>query len=364
VRSYAVYLPSSYDGERPHPALVLLDARQGAMEPLEAFRPAAERFGWVLLSSWDSFSDGDAWPSVEAARAMHRDALARYRLDPRRVAIGGFSGTARLATWLALTEPQAWYAVVAAGAGFSETVKPAAELPFGWFATVGDRDFNSREVLAVERELVRFGAPHRVETFAAGHRWPPEALGHEALGWLELFAMRRQLRPADEPLAAELWQALLERAAAAESAANWLAAERLYRAAVADFAGLRDTAAAAAALARLEGSRELRAAARDDERLAQREQELVAAARQALGGIDPRRVTARQLHGRLGVDRLWKVARSEDPAEAAMGWRVLTALGGQLGSYLPTAAEARGDRELAELYRATAALLREGAPQG
>ena len=358
--SYAAYLPSSYDGERPHPALMLLDARQGAMVPLDRFRLAAERFGWVLLSSWDSFSDGEPWPTIEAARAMRHDALARYAIDPGRVAIAGFSGTARLASWLGRTEREPFLAVVAAGAGFAETIRPAADLPYGWFATAGDRDFNYREVLGVAGELQRLGVDHHVETFAGGHDWPPSKLAEEAIAWLELLAMRRGRRPVDEALVAALWEHGVARAAAAEAAGDWLGAARLHRQLAADFAGLRDTGAATAALARVEGSREHRAAVRADARLAEREAELIRAAQGGLRGLDPARVEPRQVVARVGGERLWKLAQSADAAEAAMARRVLAAVAGQLGSYLPTAAEARGDRALAELYRAAAALLREG----
>lgn len=360
AHTYAVFLPGSYDGERPHPALLLLDARQGALEPLERFRPAAERFGWVLLSSWDSFSDGEPWPTIEAARAMRRDALARYAIDPGRVAIAGFSGTARLASWLARTEREPFLAVVAAGAGFAETIRPAADLPFGWFATAGDRDFNYREVLAVAGELARLGVDHHLETFAGGHDWPAPQVAEEALAWLELLAMRRGKRPPDAALVAALWEHGHRRAAAAEAAGDWLGAARLTRQLAADFAGLRDTGPAAAELSRLEGSRDYRAAARADARLAEREAELIRSAQAALRGLDPAKVEPRQVAARVGGDRLWKLARSHDPAEAAMAHRVLAAVVGQLGSYLPSAAEARGDRALAELYRAAAALLRAG----
>jgi predicted esterase len=356
--AYQVFLPSSYDGERPHPAILLLDARKGAGVPIAAYHDAAERYGWVLLSSWDSFSDGDPWPTVEAVRAVGPHALTHYRIDPERIAIAGFSGTARIASWIAASEPRPFLAVVAAGAGFAETVQATAELPFPWIATIGDRDFNYREVLARESELRGFSLPHAVEVFAGPHRWPPAEVTPAVFQWLELLAMRRGKRPADAALVAQWWEERLARAAAAEAASDPLLAERLYRGLVADFAGLRDTTAASDALARVVAAPAHAAAVRDDARLAERERDLIRGAQRVLAGLDLSETTPRGLASRLGGDKLRKLARSDDPVEAALGYRVLSALVGQVGFYLPTDAERRGNPRLADLLRKTAAVLR------
>ena len=56
-QSYALYLPSTYTSDRFWPVLYMLDARGNALVPLERFREAAERFGWILVSSYNSRSD-------------------------------------------------------------------------------------------------------------------------------------------------------------------------------------------------------------------------------------------------------------------------------------------------------------------
>src|SRR5947208_9829074 len=57
--SYALYLPSSWTAEKSWPVLILLDPGGRATVPVERFRAAAERRGWVVMSSYDT-RNGDS----------------------------------------------------------------------------------------------------------------------------------------------------------------------------------------------------------------------------------------------------------------------------------------------------------------
>ena len=96
-QSYALYLPSTYTPDRLWPVLYMLDARNNALVPIERFRAAAERFGWILVSSYNSRSDTRDDPNSAAMTAMWNDAVARFSIDGRRVYVTGFSGGARAA---------------------------------------------------------------------------------------------------------------------------------------------------------------------------------------------------------------------------------------------------------------------------
>ena len=54
---YTVYLPSTFDKDKPAPILFILDYRGRARVAAEVFIPAAERFGWILMSSSNTTSD-------------------------------------------------------------------------------------------------------------------------------------------------------------------------------------------------------------------------------------------------------------------------------------------------------------------
>src|SRR3990170_864328 len=118
-QSYAVYVPSTFDGHTPAPVLFIMDYRGRARTAAEVFVPAAERFGWILLSSNRTASDESPALALVALRAMWTDAHDLFPVDERRRYLAGLSGTARVATWLATRLPGTVAGVIGAAAGFT-----------------------------------------------------------------------------------------------------------------------------------------------------------------------------------------------------------------------------------------------------
>lgn len=81
-RSYALYLPSAFRPDRRWPVMILMDPRGRALVPLELFRPAAEDLGYVLVSSYDTASDGPREPNILALRALLPEIEARFSPAP------------------------------------------------------------------------------------------------------------------------------------------------------------------------------------------------------------------------------------------------------------------------------------------
>jgi predicted esterase len=363
-QSYALYLPSSYSRERRWPILYLLDARGRATRPVERFRAAAEKYGWILASSRQSRSDTKDDPNTPALRAMWADTHARLSIDDARVYLAGFSGTARAVVALALQAPAAVAGVIGCGAGWPEELEPAAPRPFPYFGTAGDRDFNYVEMRALETALASTRSPQRIAYFSGGHDWPPPTVAADAAGWMELQAMKSGGRARDDALVAELYaaglaraNALLAKGAAAEA---WLAYAHLAD----DFRTLADVAAAAEKARALGGTAEVRkalaeAADRDD-----REREAVRSmARRlhaALSAPDPPLPAA--LAAELGVADLKRRAASGSSADRAAAERILASLRVQVTFYLPEELAARGDRVRARLCLALAAEIDPGDP--
>ena len=73
-----------------------MDPRGRALVPLSLFKDAAERLGYILLSSYNTVSDGAAEPNVRALDAMLQEAQEHFAVDERRIYLAGFSGTARM----------------------------------------------------------------------------------------------------------------------------------------------------------------------------------------------------------------------------------------------------------------------------
>ncbi|MFN8573328.1 MAG: hypothetical protein U0132_14845 [Gemmatimonadaceae bacterium] len=252
--TYAAYLPSRYTSDRRWPLLILLDPRGRAAIPLELFREPAERLGYVVLSSFDSQSDGLRAPNDMALDAMLEDAQRYLAVDTKRIYLVGFSGTARFAWDVSEQFPGALAGILGFGAGTPGDKRWLAQhvrgAPFDYYGSVGNLDPNYAEMRQLEHDLTDAAIPFRIEGFEGPHTWPPAALCRRALEWMELRAMRRGLRTVDAPWIDSLARARRSEFPAAGPTAT-VAAWRARRAWLADFGGSPDSAQVAAEVSRL-----------------------------------------------------------------------------------------------------------------
>ncbi len=262
-QSYALYLPSNYSTARTWPILYAFDPSGRGHIPVERFREAAEKYGWIVVGSNNS-RNGPLAPSVEAARAVWADTRARFAIDDRRLYSTGFSGGARQAVRLNQLCQNCLAGVIASGAGFPPDVQPSASFRFALYGMAGTDDFNFFEMKLLDAQLERLGYTHRLEIFDGPHSWPPVAVGTKAVEWMEIQAMREGRRARDEKLIDELWKKVLVKAAEDEAAGRIYNIYLAYHSLAKDFEGLRETNAAREKASRLRETKEVKKA-QDDE---------------------------------------------------------------------------------------------------
>jgi hypothetical protein len=241
TQAYALFLPPGYTTTRRWPIVFVLDPRGRALLALELFRPAAERLGFVIMSSYNSLSDGPPEPNVRAINAMIGSAQTRLAVDTRRFYLAGFSGTARASVNFALELRHHVAGVLADGAsvGFSPDgieVVFAGDSTFGYFAATGEDDFNHEEVRAAAERLRLSRVPYRLEVFAGPHSWPPSDVCGRALEWFQLRAMTSGLAAPDSAWLRERLSADVARAETLEKAGRWDDAQRQFREIAQDYA--------------------------------------------------------------------------------------------------------------------------------
>lgn len=254
AQAYAVYLPPEYKLDAQFPVLVLMDPRGRAMEALQIFRPGAERFGYIVVSSYGTRSDAtEGDPTGDALRAILPDLGPRFAIDNKRLYLAGFSGTARL-TWM---YSESLKDNLAGLVGFGASTQKGFEGPYlvPFFGGAGTTDFNYDEVWSLDATLDGAGIPHRIRYYAGGHSWPPPEVASEALAWMEIQAMKDGKRKKDDALVRTLHE---EGMARAESTGDPWQKARLYGEIATDFEGLVDVSAAAAQAAKLESSDEVK----------------------------------------------------------------------------------------------------------
>lgn len=188
TQTYTLYLPSSYSADRTWPLLFVFDPRGRGTMAATLFRGAAERHGWIVVSSNNTQSDGEWEPNRRAVAAMWPDVLAAYPVDERRIYAAGFSGGASLAWVLASNGAPLAGIIASGGPDLPETPIPKA--PLSWFAAAGRADFNYLDVRRTADRMERAGLRVRLEHFDAAHQWLSRELADRALAWFEALAIK------------------------------------------------------------------------------------------------------------------------------------------------------------------------------
>lgn len=273
TQTYTLYLPPGYTPQRAWPALLIFDPRGRSVRAAEIFRAGAETYGWILLSSNDTRSDGPWEPNVKAVQAMVPELGRRWAVDPRRVYAAGFSGGAHVAWLLGIQSAAAGEEGLAGVIASGGRVGPpwmVEGISFASFGAAGRTDFNFQGMHQVDAHFASRGVPHRLEIFAGPHRWLPADLAFEAMGWLEVVAMKQGRRPADPHLVASRLAADLEGARDLAAGGELLRAAARYEAVLRTYEGLGEVLGEDVWRGSVPGPAELAGARRDLEALRQR----------------------------------------------------------------------------------------------
>jgi hypothetical protein len=242
-QSYALYLPPNYTTDRRWPVIYAFDPAARGMRPVERFKDAAEKYGYIIVGSNNSRNFPDR-PLSEIINAMFDDTQTRFSIDQNRVYTAGMSGGARVAGLVAQSLAQSpgggAAGVILCGAGFSEAKQPEKPLPFPVFGVAGVEDFNWIELRQLHKTLDSIGSANRFVTFDGDHTWAPPDFCLTAVEWMELQAMKSGRRERDDKLIAGLFDKLAGEARADESAKRVYEAFLKYEAIAKDFKGLRE----------------------------------------------------------------------------------------------------------------------------
>jgi predicted esterase len=184
-----IYVPAVYRAERPAPLMLMLHGAGGnARHSIPLLQRFADRDGLILLvpdsrgQTWDVINGGYGQDVAYIDRALEQT-FSRYRIDPARLAIGGFSDGASYALSLGATNGDLFTHLVAFSPGFmspaSEHGSPAV------FISHGTRDA-VLPIAACSRKIVprvkRAGYKVRYREFDGAHTVPAD-IAVEAIDW-------------------------------------------------------------------------------------------------------------------------------------------------------------------------------------
>jgi phospholipase/carboxylesterase len=187
-----IYIPPTYDASRPSPLLVLLHgAGQSAKEftrgPLSEIFDK-DRIVVVIpdsrMPTWDMIYGGEYGPDVRFLDRALTLAFTKVRIDPKRIALGGFSDGATYALSLGITNANFFSSVLAFSPGFVKpavkTGKPRIFIGHGTQDEILPIDMTSREIVAALREK---NYPVKYEEFEGNHTMTRAEVEH-AIDWM------------------------------------------------------------------------------------------------------------------------------------------------------------------------------------
>jgi len=332
-QSYALYLPPGYPGDKKWPIIYAFDAGARGALPLQHFKAAAEKYGYIVVGSNNS-RNGPWEPIFQAARAMWLDTQNRFAVDNKRVYTTGFSGGSRVASTFKYIINQPVTGIIGCGAGLETNLKPDMIKPEIYYGIVGLWDFNYREMMKLDKNFDAEGVEHCFQVFEGDHRWPPEENCLQAMEWMEINAIKKGLREKNESLVADLYKKALERANQLEQSENIFMAVSAYEAAEQLFSGLVDVKEFKDKALQLKNSKEFKQFQKKEKRRDRRDEEFVGLfirAAAMLKNMDTADLPgleafARDLKIRTLQKEAGKTGKDADKYDAALAKRLLTDL--------------------------------------
>jgi len=222
-QSYALYIPVKRR-KTTSPVIYFFDPHGAGALPLCKYKSLAEEFGFILIGSNNS-KNGNDWSTTETMwNVLSEDTRKRLPLDPDRIYTAGFSGGAKVASYVALHHPGI-KGVLAGGAGLPDGTR-AGDFAFSFTALAGQGDMNRTDLIAITGELDKTRTRHRLISFEGIHEWAPDNTMRIAFAGLQLDAMRQGgTLPPDTPFIDQYVKSSQKRIAVYYQAGQLLKAE-------------------------------------------------------------------------------------------------------------------------------------------
>ncbi|MGH2564462.1 MAG: hypothetical protein ACRDE5_08115, partial [Ginsengibacter sp.] len=171
TQSYALYIPSKGSND-PLPVVYFFDPQGNGSLPLSKYKELANSYNFILIGSNNSKNGNDFSTSENIWNILFDDTQKRLKINSNRVYVCGFSGGAKVATYIALNHNQI-KGVIANGAGLPE-ITNAGNFSFSFTAIAGEGDLNMTDLVAITNGLDQTQTRHRIIFFDGIHEWAPE----------------------------------------------------------------------------------------------------------------------------------------------------------------------------------------------
>lgn len=210
---YSLYVPDNNDSLMP--LFVFFDPHAQVMQVAEQYKQMADCCGVILAVSGDVKNGMEPASCYSFYRSLLKDIAQRVVFDTNSCYLAGFSGGARVASYIAFHEP-ALKGVIMCGAGMDATdMNPSVK--YAGIAGLGDLNF---------AELYQWSLSCDAKTgkslflfFEGGHEWPDDSVMESAIRFMKGEGFRPLIQYDKRN-----WKKLLE----VKAELQWLGSSREY----------------------------------------------------------------------------------------------------------------------------------------
>lgn len=237
TQSYALYIPAK-SAAQSLPVIYFFDPHGDGTLPLQQYKALADAYHFILIGSNNS-KNGNGWGDAENIWGiLSNDSQERIPIDKNRIYLCGFSGGAKVATYIALHHPEI-KGVIANGAGLND-ITQAGNFNFSFTAIAGEGDMNMTDLVSINSTLDKTQTNHRIIFFDGIHEWAPESTMNTAFIGFQLDAMRQKIIPQNDPLINNFIVENKKEIGDDINANNYLKAEEICKLSIAMLNGLSD----------------------------------------------------------------------------------------------------------------------------
>ncbi len=196
-QSYALYIPAN-GSNKVLPVVYFFDPHGDGSLPVDKYKALADKYDFIFIGSNNS-KNGNDWSTAENIwSTLSGDSQKRLKIDANRIYLCGFSGGAKVATYIGLHQ-SGIKGVIANGAGLPDLLN-AGNFGFSFTAIAGEGDLNMTDLVAITNGLDQTQTRHRIIFFDGIHEWAPENTMDIAFTGWQFDAMETKTIPVNTGL--------------------------------------------------------------------------------------------------------------------------------------------------------------------
>ena len=179
---YGLYVPK--DSLKEYPLIVIFDPHAAGNHAASQYQELAEKYKIILAASNNIQNGMPSNQFVYYANCIIDDVMNLVPIDSEFVYLMGFSGGARVASFIAQSE-NVFRGMIGCGAGTVD-IANIQTTNFLYVGFAGFNDFNFLEVYKTENVLRQSHVAANFKYFEGKHEWPPDSIMEYAFAALSL----------------------------------------------------------------------------------------------------------------------------------------------------------------------------------